>query len=357
MKILVINPGSTSTKVSIFENEHPIHEATIRHSVKELEGFDSIFDQLDFRLKIVEDFLKQNKIELSDISAIAARGGPLPPAEGGTYIVDEEFIHITREEFVTEHPSLLAALIANKLAEKAGINAYVTDPVSVDEWHPYSRYSGHSELPRISLSHALNMRAVAKRAADELKKPYNMCNLIIVHLGGGISVSAHKKGKQIDNNNANEDGPFSPERTGTLPAGGLVKLCFSGKYDLKTMKAKITKKGGMVAYLDTNNFKEALDRAKNGDKKADEVLRAMIYQIAKEIGKMAAVLNGNVDAIVITGGIAYNNEVIDWLKERVSFIAKFIVYPGEDEMKALALATLRVLKNEETAKKFIRRNT
>ncbi len=355
MKILVINPGSTSTKVAIFEDEDLLVQETLRHANEELAQFPDIFSQIDFRKRIVEDFLERNNIDTNELSAIAARGGPLPPAEGGTYLIDENLVDATRNHYVTEHPSLLAALIAHELAGPLGIESFVVDPVSVDEWDDLARISGMPELPRISLSHALNMRAVARRAARELKMAYEELNLIVVHLGGGISVSAHQEGRQIDSNNANEDGPFSPERTGTLPAAALVKLCFSGEFSVEEMKKKITKQGGMVAYLGTNDAKEAVEMADKGDEKARLILSAMMYQVAKDVGKMAAVLKGKVDAVVISGGIAHDGLLVAQIEERVSFIAPVIVYPGEDEMEALARGVLRVLRGEEEVRFFPRK--
>jgi len=352
MKILVINPGSTSTKVAVFEDESQILEESLRHSVDELSKFPDIFSQLDFRTKIITDFLNKNDLKLTDFCSIAARGGTLPPAEGGTYKVDDSLIYSTKNEFVAEHPSLLGALIADSLSKQSGVPAFITDPVSVDEWHELSRFSGLPELPRVSLSHALNLRAVARRASKDLNRKYEDLNLIVIHLGGGISVAAHKKGKQIDANNANEDGPFSPERTGSLPVSFLVKKCFSGEYDLSEMKKIITRKGGLVAYLGTNNVKEVLEKINSKDELAESVLDAMIYQIAKEAGKMSSVLHGKVDAILISGGIAYNKFVTDRLTEWIDYIAPVMVYPGEDEMLALAQGALRIINGEEKAKIF-----
>ncbi|MDD2716837.1 MAG: butyrate kinase [Candidatus Wallbacteria bacterium] len=352
MKILVINPGSTSTKVAVFEDDKLLFDETLRHSSEQLKAFPDIFSQQDFRKKIIHDFLSKHNLKMSDFAGIAARGGPLPPSEGGTYIVDENLLFATRNLYVTEHPSLLAALIAADLGKEANLKSYIVDPVSVDEWHELSRFSGMPELPRISLSHALNMRAVARRTARDLGKKYEELNLIIIHLGGGISVSAHEKGRQIDANNANEDGPFSPERTGTLPVSPLVKLCFSGKYSLQKMKNLIVREGGMTAYLGINDVKEALKLADSGDQKARSVLDSMIYQVAKETGKMAVVLKGKIDAIAVSGGIAYNESLVKILRERIEFLGPVRVYPGEDEMEALALGTLRVLRGEEKAKNF-----
>jgi len=352
MKILVINPGSTSTKIAVYNDEMQVLEESLRHDVEVLSKFKDIFSQLDFRAGIISDFLSKNNLALSEFDAIAARGGTLPPAEGGTYKVDESLLDATKNHYVAEHPSLLGALIADSLSKEAGIPAFITDPVSVDEWHELSRFSGLPELPRISLSHALNLRAVARRMSSDIGKPYNELNLIIIHLGGGISVAAHKKGRQIDANNANEDGPFSPERTGSLPVASVVKECFSGKYDFSEMKKRITKTGGLVAYLGTNDVRKVISLIESGDKKAETILDAMLYQVAKETGRMAAVLHGKVDAIAISGGIAHNKILTDKLSEWIDFIAPVHVYPGEDEMLALAQGAIRVMKGEESAKIF-----
>lgn len=352
MFILVINPGSTSTKVAIFEDEKLLAQENLAHPTNELSKFSKIFDQLDYRKNIVEGFLKKHNLSIEKIDAIAARGGPLPPSEGGAYVIDEKLIDATRNRYAAEHPSLLAALIAYEIGKPLNKKMFIVDPVSVDEWNDVARYSGLPELPRVSLSHALNLRAVAKRAANDLKREYSKINMIVVHLGGGISVAAHEKGRQIDANNANEDGPFSPERTGTLPVAALTKMCFSGKYSVQEMKDKITRKGGMVAYLGTNDVRDVLKKIQNGDPLARNVLNAMIYQVAKEIGKMAVVLKGKIDAIVISGGIAHNTEIVDALTKRIAFLAPVKVYPGEDEMEALAFGALRVLHGAEIAKTF-----
>ncbi|GAB4309946.1 butyrate kinase [Pseudothermotoga elfii] len=351
-RILVINPGSTSTKLAIFENEDMILSETLRHSSDELSRYDTIFDQYEFRKGVIVDFLEKSGYSIHDFSAIVGRGGLLSPIPGGTYEVNTSMIDELKQAKYGEHASNLGAVLAYELAQIAGIKSYIVDPVVVDELAEIARLSGHPELPRKSIFHALNQKAVARRAAAELGKNYEDANLIVVHMGGGISVGAHVKGKVVDVNNALDgDGPFTPERSGTLPLTQLIDLCFSGKYSKEWIMRRIKGNGGLVAYLGTNSAIEVQKRISEGDKKAEIVYRAMSYQIAKWIGKTAAAMKGDVDAIVLTGGLAYDERyMISWLKEYVSFIALVFVYPGGDEEKALALGVLRVLRGQEKAK-------
>lgn len=352
-KVLVINPGSTSTKIAVFEDEESVLEETLRHSVEELSKFDKVIDQYEFRLNIILDTLKKNNIDIDTFSAIVGRGGLLKPIEGGTYIVNEKMIEDLSLAERGEHASNLGGILAYKIAEKIGVNAYIVDPVVVDELNDVARISGLKDINRQSIFHALNQKAVARRHAKSKGKKYEDMNLIVAHLGGGISVGAHCKGKVIDVPNALDgEGPFSPERAGGLPVGDVVKLCFSGKYTHEEIKKKLVGKGGLVSYLNTNSAKEVSDRIKNGDEYAKLVYYAMAYQVAKEIGACSVVLKGKVDGILITGGIAYDNMFTDWIKEMVSFISDVYVYPGEDELKALAEGVLRVLKGEEKAKEY-----
>ncbi|BAL80336.1 butyrate kinase [Caldisericum exile] len=355
MKVLVINPGSTSTKVAVFEDESSLLEKTIRHSSDELKDFKSIIEQYDFRVNVVEKELNASGFNLKDFDAFVGRGGLLHPIESGTYRVNEDMLQDLKECRYGEHASNLGAIIAYNLAQKVGKPAYIVDPVVVDEMEPLARYSGLKGIERKSIWHALNQKAVARRAAKDLGKRYEDVNLIVVHLGGGISVAAHKKGKTIDVNNAlNGDGPFAPERAGGLPTISLVDLCMSGKYTYEEMKKLLAGKGGLVSHLGTNNAIEVEERINKGDEYAKLVYEAMAYQIAKTIGEMATVLYGEVDAIVLTGGIARSQMLVDWIKERVSFIAKVLIYPGEDEMRALLEGALRVLKGEEKEKFYER---
>ncbi len=351
--ILVVNPGGGSTKVALFDDERVIFSENIRHSHDELKRFPNTLSQLDFRVSVIRKFLEDKEVELGKLSAVVGRGGPFKPLESGTYRVNETMINdIQSGRTQADHPSNLGALIANKIARPLNIPAFVVDPVSVDEFDPVARLSGLKELPRISLSHALNIKMIAKRFAKEIKRRYDELNLIVVHLGTGISVTAHRKGRMIDVNNANDEGPFSPQRTGTLPLTGLIKLCYSGRFTEEEILKYVHTQGGLLSYTGTDNVLELQTRAQNGDNEALFYLSAMAYQISKEIGAMAAVLEGKVDAILITGGIAHSTLVVKEIKRRVEFIAPVEVYPGEDEMLGLALGALRVLKGEENPKEY-----
>jgi butyrate kinase len=351
--ILVINPGSTSTKISLFKNEETLFQETIYHSSKMLSSFKHIIDQYEFRLNIILEFLKKQKIELKSIDAVVGRGGLLRPLESGAYLVNEKMLNHLKKGKYGEHASNLGAVLACKIAKKTSIPAYIVDPVVVDEMEDVARISGIPELPRKSIFHALNQKAVARKAAQDLGKPYQESNLIIVHMGGGISVGVHSKGRVIDVNNAlNGEGPFSPERSGTIPVGDLVKLCFSGKYTKNQIMTMIKGKGGLVAYLKTNNVQKVLKKAESNDSKSKLLLEAMAYQIAKEIGQGATVLKGNVDAIVLTGGISHSTKFVEMIKDRVSFISLVMVYPGEEEMFSLCKGALRVLSGEEDEKVY-----
>jgi len=352
-RILAINPGSTSTKIAIFDDEKPVIETTLRHPTEEINKFEKIYDQYEFRKNVILDTLNENGINLTKLNAVVGRGGLLKPIKGGTYNVNDKMLEDLKVGVLGEHASNLGGILAFEIASKLNIPAFIVDPVVVDEMEDVARISGMPEIERKSILHALNQKAVARRAAKEIGKPYNELNLIVAHLGGGISVGAHNKGRIIDVNNALDgEGPFSPERAGGLPVGDLAKLCFSGKYTIDEIKKKIKGKGGLVAYLGTNDGREVVKMIENGDKKAELVYKAMAYQVSKEIGSCAAVLKGKVDAVVITGGIAYDEMFVGWIKERVSFIGEVKVYPGEDEMIALAQGGLRVLKGEETAQEY-----
>jgi butyrate kinase len=344
--ILVINPGSTSTKVAIFEDDVKKVQETLRHDVEELERFNDLMEQEDFRKEAILKFVESNGYKLEDFDAIACRGGILPPLESGTYIVNEEMVDYLKNKTRVKHASNLAAVIGYSLSG-GKIPVYITDPVSVDEMIDEARLSGIPEIERLSLAHALNIKAVAREVANQLGKRYEELNMVVAHLGGGISVTAHEKGRMIDVNNANDEGPFSPERTGELPVGDVAKLCFSGKYTKEELKKMFIGKGGVVAYLGTNDVKKVMEE---GTEEEKFIIDAMVYQIAKEIGGMCAVLKGKVDAIVITGGIANNVEVVEKIKSYVFKFAPVFSVPGEFEMEALAKGALRVLKGEEEAK-------
>lgn len=352
MKQLIINPGSTSTKIAVYEDENIIFEKTIRHTNEELQLFNKVVDQFQFRKDLIINALKENNISLSELNSVVGRGGLLKPIEGGTYEVNDKLIEDLKLGTKGEHASNLGALLARSIADEVSIPSFIVDPVVVDEFEEVARISGHPDFARESIWHALNQKAVARRAAEEkFCKKYEEMNFVVAHLGGGISVGAHKKGKVIDGNNAlNGEGPFSPERSGSVPAGQLVKMCFSGKYTEAELNKILAGKGGISAHLGTNNAKEVSDRAKSGDEKAKLIYSAMAYQVAKAIGEYAVVLDGNVDAILITGGIAYDESFVQMIEEKVKFIADVIVYPGEDELLALTQGGLRVLRGMENSK-------
>jgi butyrate kinase len=352
-KILVINPGSTSTKIGVYEDETPVLVETLRHSAEEIGKYATIFDQYEFRKDVILKVLADKNFDVKELKAVVGRGGLLKPVEGGTFAVDEKMLEDLKVGVMGQHASNLGGIIADEIAKSLNIPAFIVDPVVVDEMQDVARISGMPEIERMSIFHALNQKAVARRYAAEHGKDYDDVNLIVVHLGGGVSVGTHKNGRVIDVNNALDgEGPFSPERSGGVPVGSLVDLCFSGKFTLAEMKKKITGRGGMVAYLNTNDFIEIEKKALEGDKEYKLIFDAFVYQVAKEIGKNAAVLSGNVDAVILTGGIAYSKPVVAGISEMVSFIAPIVVYPGEDELLALAQGGLRVLKGEETARKY-----
>jgi butyrate kinase len=352
-KLLIINPGSTSTKIGVYEDENPILVETLRHSSEEIGKYATIVDQFEFRKDVILNVLKEKGFDINTLNAVVGRGGLLKPIEGGTYSVNDAMLKDLRVGVLGQHASNLGGILANEIAKSLNIPSFIVDPVVVDEMEAVARISGIPEIARISIFHALNQKAVAKRYAKEHGKKYEELNIIVAHMGGGISVGAHKNGRVIDVNNALDgEGPFSPERSGGLPVGELVKLCFSGKYSYEEVKKMITGKGGYVAHLNTNDVREVLAAAKAGDKKALLLFEAMAYQVAKEIGKCAAVLSGKVDAILLTGGIAYGKEITEYIKERVEFIAPVVVYPGEDELLALAQGGIRVLNGEEKAKEY-----
>ncbi len=350
-KLLIINPGSTSTKIGLFDDETLLFEETLRHSTEEISRYNLIVDQMDFRKELILDFLKSKNFDVKELSAVIGRGGLLKPIPGGTYKVSEALLEDLRVGKQGQHASNLGGLLANEIAGPLGIPAYIVDPVVVDELAPVARYSGLPELPRISIFHALNQKAVAKRYAKEQGVPYDTLNLIVAHMGGGVSVGAHQGGRVVDvNNTLDGDGPFSPERTGSLPVGALVKMCFSGKYTQAEIAKKINGKGGLNAYLGTNDMRDVTRMAfEEGNQEAENVFHAFTYQVAKDIGAMAAVLCGKVDQIILTGGIAYSDRVVDEIRQRVSYISGITVYAGEDELLALAQGGLRVLKGEEEA--------
>ena len=353
IKSLIINPGSTSTKIGVFEDETLLFEETLRHSTEEIAQYASIVDQKDFRKQIILDLLDKKNFDIKSLQVVVGRGGMLKPIPGGTYAVSDELLHDLKIGVQGQHASNLGGILAREIGDSIGGPSFIVEPVGVDELIPIARYSGVPELPRTSVFHALNQKAVAKRFAKEQGKAYDSLNLIVVHMGGGVSVGAHEKGNVIDVFNALDgDGAFSPERAGAVPSGALVKLCYSGKYTEKEVYKKIVGGGGFNAYLNTNDMRDVEKMVEGGDKNAEEIRDAFIFQVAKNIGSMSCVLKGKVDQIIMTGGIAYDKQVIAGLKERVGFIAPVTVYPGEDELLALAQGALRVLNKEEAAKEY-----
>ncbi len=352
-RILTINPGSTSTKIAIFDNEKPVFEEVLRHSNEEIAKFEKIFDQYEFRKNVILEALNEKGMNLTKLAAVVGRGGLLKPIAGGTYTVDEAMLQDLKVGVLGEHASNLGGVIAYEIASQLNIPAFIVDPVVVDEMNDIARISGMPELERKSIFHALNQKAVARRAAKEAGRSYEEMNFIVAHLGGGVSVGAHEKGRVVDVNNALDgEGPFSPERSGGLPVGDLAKLCFSGKYSHAEIKKMIKGNGGLVAYLGTNDARDVVKMIEEGNTKAEIIYKAMAYQVAKEIGACAAVLKGKVDGIILTGGIAYDKDFTKWIKDSVEFISEVIIYPGEDEMIALAEGGLRVLRKEEEPKSY-----
>lgn len=354
IQVLAINPGSTSTKIAVYQDASPVFIQTIRHTTEELAPFEKVTDQYSFRKDLILQQLHDADIDIQSLNIIMGRGGLLKPVESGVIEVNEKMIEDLKSCEYGEHASNLGGILAYDIAQSIpGADAYISNPVVVDELNDLARISGHPLLPRRSIFHALNQKAVAREHAKSIMKTYNELNLIVVHLGGGITVGAHQKGRVVDvNQGLDGDGPFSPERSGTLPVGDLVRLCFSGEYSEKEILKMITGKGGLVAYLDTNSASEVESRAVAGDTYAKLIYDAMAYQVAKEIGAMAAVLCYDVNGILITGGIAHDkyftNQVISYTHK----IAPVHVYPGEDEMEALAKNGMRVVNGELEVKSY-----
>ncbi|MEH6938605.1 butyrate kinase [Bacillus sp. JJ664] len=350
-RILVINPGSTSTKVGVFDDEKPIFEQTIRHEDEELNQYSSIIDQYEFRKHVILEVLHKEGINISKLSAVCGRGGLLRPIEGGTYSVNDVMLEDLRKGYSGQHASNLGGIIANEIAQGLNIPSFIVDPVVVDELQPVARVSGLAMVDRRSIFHALNQKSVARKVAKQLNQPYNELNVIVAHMGGGITVGAHKKGRVIDvNNGLDGEGPFSPERTGTVPVGDLIKICYSGDYYINEVQKMIVGQGGLVSYLGTADAIKVENMIDQGDEKAALVYEAMAYQVAKEIGSAAAVLEGDIDAIILTGGIAYSDFIVNEITKRVKWMARVIVLPGENELQALCEGALRVLRDEEEAK-------
>jgi len=354
IQVLAINPGSTSTKIAVYHDTSPVFIQTIRHTAEEFSPFERVTDQYKFRKDLILQQLHDADIDLSSLSIIMGRGGLLKPVESGVIEVNEKMIHDLKSCKYGEHASNLGGILAYDIAQSIpNASAYISNPVVVDELNELARISGHPLLPRRSIFHALNQKAVARQHAKSIMRNYEELNLIVVHLGGGITVGAHKKGSVVDvNQGLDGDGPFSPERSGTLPVGDLVRLCFSGEYSEKEILKMITGKGGLVAYLGTNSASEVEQRAASGDEDAKLIYDAMAYQVAKEIGAMASVLQYDVDGILITGGIAHDKYFTNQVISYTHRIAPVHVYPGEDEMAALAMNGMRVLTGELQVKSY-----
>lgn len=348
--ILAINPGSTSTKVAIFKEKELIASKNLSHSAEEIDSFDRVSDQINMRRDVIIEWMESIEISTKQLKAVVGRGGLLAPMPGGTYVVTETMINDLVLAKRGEHASNLGAIIAKSIAQKENIKSYIVDPVSVDEFDDVARISGMPELERKSQGHALNIKAVARKVSQDLNKEFKDLRLIVAHLGGGISVCPVANGKNLDYNNANEMGPFSPERACGLPVFDLVKMCYSNDYTEKEMQIKLKGKGGLVAYLGTNDAREVEAMIKENNQKAKLIYEAMGYQISKEIGAMATVLKGNLDAVVLTGGLAHSRYLVDYIRSKVEFLGRFIVIAGEDEMMALNLGALRVENKEEVAK-------
>lgn len=353
-RILVINPGSTSTKIAVFEEEKPVFLKNIRHAAEELARFEKVADQFQFRKDLIMKVLEDADIQVETIRLVMGRGGLLKPIESGVYLVNEKMKEDLRNSNYGEHASNLGGLIADEIAQSLPhAQAYIANPVVVDEMDDVARIAGHPEFQRKSVFHALNQKAIANQHAKSIMRKYEEMNLIVVHLGGGITIGAHRKGRVIDvNQGLDGEGPFSPERSGTLPVGDLVRLSFTRKYKQKKILKMITGEGGLVAYLGTNNAYEAEQKAAGGDARARLIMEAMAYQVAKDIGAMSTVLRGEVDAILITGGVANSKWFVNMIIERVHRIAPTHVYPGEDEMHALAVNGLQILKGEIEARQY-----
>ena len=347
-RILAINPGSTSTKFAVYDGENQILSKTLNHSVEELSKFNCIMDQFEMRKNEIENILKENNIELKTINAIVGRCGGLPPVKSGAYFINDEMIDRLTNRPTLDHASNLGAMISYSIAKEIGVDSYIYDPVSVDESRDIAKVSGLKGLDRVCLTHTLNTRAMAIKYAKQHNKNYKDLNLIVAHLGGGISLNVHEKGKMVDFV-SDEEGPFSPERAGRLPSKMLVDLCYSGKYTYKEMIKNIRGKGGIVSYLNTVDAREVEEKISNGDEYAKLIYDALALQVAKAIGELATVVNGDVDAIIITGGIAYSKYMTESISKRVKFIAPVEILAGENELEALAFGALRVLEGEEEA--------
>jgi butyrate kinase len=346
-QILAINPGSTSTKIALYEDDKQIHEKNITHSNEEIAKYDHVADQYEMRYNEIMSFLNEINYDVKNLSAVVGRGGLLPPVKSGAYRVNDVMVDVLKNRPVIDHASNLGAIISFEMAEKLEIPSFIYDSVAVDELEDIARYSGMADIKRKSLAHALNMRAVAIKTAEDIDKDYMKSNIIVAHLGGGMSLSVHKNGKMVDIV-SDDEGPFSPERSGRVPCKSLIHMCY--KNDEKTMVSKLRGKGGLTSYLGTNDAREVEKMIADGNEEAAMIYEAMAYQIAKGIGELATVVKGKVDAIAITGGIAYSKMMTNWIQERVEFIAPVHIHAGENELESLVLGTIRVLDGKEEAR-------
>ncbi|MBU3811044.1 MAG: butyrate kinase [Candidatus Niameybacter stercoravium] len=347
--ILTINPGSTSTKIALFKDNELEFEQVLRHPAEELNQFSKLIDQYEYRKEKITNFLEEKNIALKDLDAISCRGGLIGPIPSGTYTINDSLF--TRLSTDVVHASNLAGIIGYNLSKELGIPSYITDPVTVDEMAPIAKVTGIPGIERKSKFHALNQKAIARRAAKQLNRKYDESNFIVIHIGGGISIGAHEKGKVVDVNNVIDgDGPMAPTRAGSIPVEGVIDLCFSGKYTRTELKEYVSQRAGLTDYLGTSDVRDVQEMMEQGNEQAKMLYEAMAYQICKNVGAMATVLKGKIDAIVVTGGVAYSKQFIRLLKERIDFLGEVIVIPGEEEMLALAEGALRVLTGEEEAK-------
>ncbi len=352
-RVFAINPGSTSTKIALFENDRLLYSANVSHEAEKLKEFQEISDQFDYRKETILNLLKENNISLQGISAFVGRGGGQAPLAGGTYVINDLLLHHARIEYTVRHPAILGSQLAHDFASTYGCQAFVVNSPDVDEFDEVARVTGLANIYHESKTHALNQKEVGIRYGASINKDYDELNLIIAHIGGGISIVAHRKGMMVDSNDiVNGDGPMAPTRSGSIPARDIVKMCFSGKYSEKDMYDKFAKSGGLTDHLGTSNVREIKKRIDQGDVKAKLIYDAMIYQICKSIGASASVLKGKVDAIILTGGIANDQYLVDRIRESVEFVAPVKVMAGEFEMEAMAAGAIRVLTGKETPKEY-----
>ena len=351
-KVLAINPGSTSTKVALYDEERPLLDLTLRHTAEQISRFANVIDQLDWRRGLILSALREQSFNLKDLSAVIGRGGLIRPIPAGVYEVNSRMRYDLRNAPM-KHACNLGGLLAAQIAHMAGVKAYIADPPVVDEMDDAARITGMPMCPRKPIFHALNQKAIARLHCGRMGWTYEESNLIVAHMGGGISVAAHRQGRIVDVNNALDgDGPFAPDRAGSIPSSELIKVCFSGQYTKEELLKFISSKGGLVAYLGTNSVIQVMERIEKGDQRAKKVLESMCYNISKQIGAMAGALSGKVQAILLTGGIAYNEPIVEYIREHCGFIAPVEVYPGENELEALVMNALVVLRGVITPKVY-----